>query len=90
MYIYMYQFIYIMEQNNFTESHKRVTELLKEHGFTNYHGGIQLFANQYDKDWAISINFNGTGLHISKEEIDEEELTNDELINVYKSWTYRG
>lgn len=71
-----------------TATHEKIINLLKEHGRTDFHGGIQLFANQYDKEYGISINYNGTGLHISKSEIDETELFEDELIRVCKSWDY--
>ena len=56
----------------------------------NSQENFQLFANQFDTEWGISINFNGTGLHISKKDIDPIELEEDELIQVCKSWTWRG
>lgn len=72
-----------------TVTHEKIINLLKENGHSDFHGGIQLFANQYDKEYGISINFNGTGLHISKSEVDEMELIDDELIRVCKSWLYK-
>lgn len=71
-----------------TATHEKIISLLKEHGKTDYRGGIQLFANQYDKEYSISIDYNGTGIHISKDEVDETELFEDELIRVCKSWDY--
>ena len=79
-----------MKQPIFSESHEKIVKLLQENGRTNFTGGIQLFANQFDTEWSISINFNGTGLHISKKDIDPVELEGDELIQVCKSWMWRG
>lgn len=78
-----------MKDTNVTESHKKIVELLKSNGINDFHGGIQLFANQYDKAWAISVNFNGTKLYISRDEIDNEELVDDELITLYRSWFFK-
>ena len=79
-----------MKQPTFSESHEKIVKFLQENGRTNFTGGIQLFANQFDTEWSISINYNGTGLHISKKDIDLSELEEDELIRVCKSWTWRG
>lgn len=78
-----------MKHPNYTESHKKIVELLEKNNIKNFHGCIQLFADQYDKQWSISVNYNGTGLHIDKKEIDEVELEEDELIQVCKTWLYK-
>ena len=76
-----------MNQNNLS-AHKKIVELLKANGKTRFEGGIQLCADQYDNYWSISVNYNGTGIHISKDEIDTNELIGDELIKVCKTWTH--
>lgn len=78
-----------MKQPTHTASHNKIVELLKENGITDLHGGVQLFANQYDKEWSVSVNFSGTGLHIDREEIDTHELADDELIKVCKTWYFK-
>lgn len=78
------------KETNISASHQKIVDLLNSHGYRDHHKGIQLFANQYDKAFGISIDYNGTGLHINRDEIDEAELEGDELIRVCKSWTYRG
>ena len=79
-----------MKQTTLTvsASHEKIISLLKEHGRNDFRGGIQLFANQYDKEYGISVNYCSTGIHIGKEEVDERELLEDELIKVCKSWTF--
>lgn len=76
-------------KQNVTPTHERIISLLNSAGFTNFRGGIQLFANQYDKDYGISVNYNGTGLHISKELVNEQELIDDEMIQVCRSWLFK-
>ena len=78
-----------MKQPAITASHKKIVELLEKNGIKDLHGGVQLFANQFDKQYSISVNFNGTKLHIDRDEIDEHELENDEVIRVCKSWFYK-
>ena len=76
-----------MNQNNLS-AHEKIVDLLKTHGRNDLRGGVQLFTDQYDNYWSISVNYNGTGIHISKDEIDTNELIGDELIKVCKTWTH--
>ena len=76
-----------METNS---TKQKIIDLLKTKEITNFRGGIQLFADQKDKDWSISVNYNGTGLHIPKNEVNEAELVGDETIQICKSWSWRG
>ena len=78
-----------MKQPTFSESHEKIVKLLQENGRTKFTGGIQLFADQHDTEWSISVNFNSTGIHISKEAINVDELVGDELIRVCKTWTWQ-
>ncbi len=75
--------------NIITKSHQLVIEKLKEAGIENYTGGIQLFTDQYSDNYSVSVNYNGTGVHISKTDIIEDELVEDELIKVCRTWEWR-
>ena len=75
-----------METN---KSKQKITDLLKQRGITNYRGGIQIFTDQWDNNWSVSVNYCGTGIHIPKDSIDERELYGDDLIQVCKTWTYK-
>lgn len=79
-----------MKQPTYSKSHEKIVELLKENGRTDFAGGIQLFADQHDKDWSIDINFNSTGVHINRADVDERELEGDELIQICKTWSWAG
>ena len=73
-----------------TKSHQFVIEKLKEAGIETYKGGIQLFTDQYSDDYSVSVNYKGTGVRISKTDIAEYELVEDELIEVCWTWEWRG
>ena len=77
-----------MKQPIYSKSHQKIVEILEKNDIKNLHGGVQLFANQFDKQYSISVNFNSTGLHVDRCEIDECELDGDELIRVCKTWFY--
>ncbi len=77
------------KQNIFTKSHSIIIDILKEKGLTNYIGGIQLFTDQYSDDYSISIDYNSTGVHISKSQIDENELRDDDVIKICRTWIWK-
>ena len=76
-------------KQTFTKSHEFVVNTLKENGYNNFIGGIQLFTDQFDKEYSLSIDYNSTGIHVKKSQIDEHELQNDELIKICRSWVYK-
>lgn len=77
-----------MKEKQVTTTHQLIVDLLKENGITDIHKGVQLFANQYDEEYSISVNYMSTGVHVSKKLVDENELIEDELIRICKTWTY--
>lgn len=69
-----------------TKSPQVIVDLLKKNGFEKYDGGIQLFTNQLRDDYQVSINYMGTGLRIHGSEIDANELIEDDMIKICKTW----
>lgn len=72
-----------MEQN--TKSYQLIIDKLKEKGI-NIPSQIQLFTNQLRDYYSIGINYMSTGVHISKKDIDEDELKDNSNIKLCKTW----
>jgi len=53
------------------ESHRVIIEALKGHVLKS---PIMLTANQFDDEYSVSVNFEYTGVHIKKEQLDEQEV----------------
>lgn len=69
-----------------TETHNLIVNTLKSKGYYDYRGGIQLFANQFDKNYSISINYMGTGVTIPIDSVIPEELEGNELIKICRTF----
>lgn len=68
------------------KSQEKITNILKEKGITDLHKGVQLHANQHDKEYSISVGYMATELHINKEEIDPADFQGDEMFKLCPSW----
>lgn len=73
-------------EQQITKSHEFLLNQLKEYGYTNYEGGIQLFTNQFRSYYSVSVNYMGTGLRVNDLEIDVNDFVDDELIKVYNTF----
>ena len=60
----------LIYQNN---THRIIVEALKTAGVT-IKSPVMLTANQYDKEWYISVEHMSTGVHIPKTAIDDVEV----------------
>ena len=74
------------QESPITKSHEFIINKLKENGFNNFEGGIQLFTNQLRDDYSISINCMSTGLKIHGNDIIESELIDDTEIRICKTY----
>ena len=57
------------------DAHRIIVEALKTAGVT-IKSPVMLTANQYDKEWSVSVDYMSTGVHIPKSAIDEEQVRN--------------
>ena len=69
-----------------SKTHKTIVELLNNSGICNFNGGIQLFTNQFRDYYGISINYMSTGLKIHGSQVDPNDLMDDELIRICKTF----
>ena len=69
-----------------SKTHKTIVELLNNSGIYNFNGGIQLFTNQFREDYGVSINYMSTGLKIHCSQVDPNELIDDDLIRICKTF----
>ena len=69
-----------------TPTHKYIVEVLKNNGFDKFINGIQLFINQFEEDYSISINYMSTGIKINKKQINTNELVDDDLIKICRTY----
>lgn len=76
----------IRREDEVSETHKLVVKALKDSGVVNFRGGIQLFADQFDTEYSIAVNFMSTGVHIPIDQIVPEELEGDEIIRICKTF----
>lgn len=70
-------------------THKQIVDLLRQREIVDLRGGVQLFADQYDQEYSISVNYSSTGIHIPKDQVSESDLYGDEQIKICKTWTYK-
>lgn len=76
----------MLREFQITNTHKLIVDLLESKGFKDFRGGIQLFADQFDTEYSISINFMGTGVSIPMDLVIPEELEGNELIKIYRTF----
>lgn len=74
------------QETQVTKSHQYIVNKLKEAGFNNIDGGVQLFTDQLRDDYSVSINYMGTGLKIHANEINESELVDNDKIRICKTY----
>ncbi len=74
---------------NKSKSQELIYNSLKQKNITDFKGGIQLFADQYDDQWSISVGYSSTGIHIPKNQIDILDLQDDDVIKICRTWTYK-
>ena len=55
------------------DAHRIIVEALKAAGVA-IKSPVMLTANQYDKEWCVSVEYMSTGVHIPKTAIDEVEV----------------
>ena len=57
------------------DAHRIIVEALKAAGVT-IKSPVMLTANQYDKEWVVSVDYMSVGVHIPKSDIDEYQVQN--------------
>lgn len=63
------------EQVYVNDAHRIIVETLKAAGVT-IKSPVMLTANQYDKEWGVSVDYMSVGVHIPKSAIDEYQVQN--------------
>ena len=59
--------------NYVNNSHKVIVDAIKSN-HVEMRSPIMLTANQYDKEYVVSIDFMSTKVHIKKKDVDESEI----------------
>lgn len=63
------------EQTYVNDAHRIIVEALKAAG-VKIKSPVMLTANQYDKEWSVSVEYMSVGVHIPKSAIDEDQVQN--------------
>ena len=63
------------EQTYVNDAHRIIVEALKAAGVT-IKSPVMLTANQYEKEWCVSVEYMSVGVHIPKPAIEEDEVRN--------------
>ena len=63
------------EQTYVNDAHRIIVEALKAAGIA-VKSPIMLTANQFEKEWCVSVEYMSVGVHIPKSAIDEDEVRN--------------
>lgn len=64
-----------------------INDYLKKDGLKFSPDKVALTFEEGDDYYGISYNYMGTGIHIPKEQIDEE-LCREQGVKVWKTWSY--
>lgn len=63
------------DQTYVNDAHRIIIEALKAAGIA-VKSPIMLTANQFDKEWCVSVDYMSCGVHIPKSAIDEDQVRN--------------
>lgn len=77
-----------LENIRFSETAKKIIELLKANGKEYCGEKIRLYKNQHQHEYSISLDFTSTGLHIPETEINYYDADTDEYLELCHSWDW--